>query len=139
MKGFILIIITLIALTKVIVLVLPAASTPVLAITVKTGLGDVDATPQGVVQKVFQLALGTGGGIALLLILYGLFKYATSGGDPYNTKDAQEVITAALAGLAVILFSVVILKVIGYDILRLPGFGPKSSTPKTLETLETPK
>jgi hypothetical protein len=48
----------------------------------------------------------------------------TSQGDPEKVKEARESITAAVAGLLVIIFSIVLLQLITVDILHLPGFKP---------------
>jgi len=62
------------------------------------------------------------GGIAFLLIIFGGFQIILSGGNPDRVKAGKEMITAALGGLLLIIFSVFILRLVGYDILRLPGF-----------------
>ena len=66
--------------------------------------------------------MGIAGGVALLLLLLGAFKWVTGGGDPKALDEAKDTITAALSGLFLIVFSVLILKIIGVDILGLPGF-----------------
>jgi hypothetical protein len=47
-----------------------------------------------------------------------------SQGNPEKIQAAREQLTAAIVGLMFVVFSLVILQVIGYDILRLPGFKP---------------
>jgi hypothetical protein len=61
------------------------------------------------------------GGFALLLLLYGSFLLATSAGNPDQVQKAQDVIGSAVTGLLFIVFSVVILRIIGVDILGIPG------------------
>lgn len=68
-------------------------------------------------------AIGIGGGIAFLLILFAGFQIMTSSGNPDRLKAGQELMTSAIAGLILLIFSVFILKVIGVDILNLPEFG----------------
>ena len=46
-----------------------------------------------------------------------------SQGNPEQVKGAREQLTAAIIGLLFIIFSLVILQVIGFNILRIPGFG----------------
>jgi len=72
---------------------------------------------------VLKWAVGIGGGVAFLLILYGGFMVMTSSGDPERLKAGQELITSALSGLILLIFSVFILKFIGIDILGLCKFG----------------
>jgi hypothetical protein len=45
----------------------------------------------------------------------------TSGGDPRKAKAAKELLTSAIAGLLMIIFSVYILDLIGIRILNIPG------------------
>lgn len=68
-------------------------------------------------------AVGIGGGIAFLLIVYSAFMVITSQGNPERLKAGQELLGAAISGLILIIFSVFILRVIGVDILKIPGFG----------------
>jgi len=73
----------------------------------------------------FALTLGVaiGGGIAFLLIIYAGFMITTSTGNPERLKAGQELLTSAIAGIILIVFSVFLLRVLGVDILGLPGFG----------------
>jgi hypothetical protein len=68
-------------------------------------------------------AVGIGGGIAFLLILYAGFMLMTSTGNPERIKAGQELLTSAISGLILLIFSVFILKFIGVDILGLGAFG----------------
>ncbi len=68
-------------------------------------------------------AVGVGGGIGFLLIVYSSFMLMTSQGDPARLKAGQELLTSAISGLIMLIFSVFILKFIGVDILRLDNFG----------------
>lgn len=68
-------------------------------------------------------AVGVGGGIAFLLIVYSSFMIMTSQGDPNRLKAGQELLNSAISGLIMLVFSVVILKFIGVDILGLDRWG----------------
>ena len=72
--------------------------------------------------RIFKWALGIGGGIAFLLIVYGGFLVMTSTGNPDRLEEGKGVITAAISGLILLIFSVFILKFLGVNILGLPGF-----------------
>ena len=72
---------------------------------------------------VLKWAVGVGGGIAFLLILYGGFMVMTSAGNPERLKAGQELLTSAISGLILLIFSVFILRFIGIDILGLNAFG----------------
>lgn len=62
-------------------------------------------------------------GIAFLLMAFGAFQIITSAGSPEKMKAGSELITSALSGLLFIILSVFLLKLIGVDILQIPGFG----------------
>lgn len=68
-------------------------------------------------------SVGVGSGIAFLLIVYSSFIVMTSQGDPSRLKSGQELLTSAISGLIMLIFSVFILKFIGVDILGLNSFG----------------
>lgn len=80
-------------------------------------------TPEGFVGGVFSLVLSIAGVIALLLIVFSGYRLAISRGNQEAVKEGQEQLTAAIIGLLFIIFSVVILRIIGVDILQLPGIG----------------
>jgi hypothetical protein len=71
---------------------------------------------------ILRWALGIGGGIAFLFIIYSGFMITTSAGNPERVQAGKELLTAAIAGLMLIIFSVFLLDIIGVRILRLPGF-----------------
>ena len=80
------------------------------------------AEPKKFVGQILGWGVGVGGGIAFLLIVYAGFQMATAGGDPKRVQAAKELLTSALAGLILIVLSVVLLNFIGVKILNLPGF-----------------
>lgn len=73
-------------------------------------------------QFFISWAIGIGGGMAFLLIVYAGFLILTSTGNPDRIKAGQELLSSALMGLVLIIFSLFILRVIGVDILGIPGF-----------------
>lgn len=75
------------------------------------------------VAWILRFAIGIGGGIGFLLIIFGAIKVLTSAGNPESLKAGQELITSALIGLIFIIFSLFLLKLIGVDLLKIPGFG----------------
>ncbi len=72
---------------------------------------------------ILKWAVGIGGGIAFLLIVYAGFMIMTAAGNPERLKAGQELLTSALSGLVLLVFSIFILKFIGVDILGLNQFG----------------
>ena len=89
---------------------------------IKTAIGCLEPTPQGVVTPLFRIALSIGGGIAFILILLGAFQIQISTGDPKKLQQGREMIEGAIIGLLMIIFSIVILKIVGVNILGIPGF-----------------
>ena len=88
-----------------------------------TAFGCIPATPEGLFKTVYPVFTGIAGGIAFLLILFGGFQIMTSAGNPEQLNEGRELVTSAVAGLLLIIFSVFLLKLIGFDILAIPGFG----------------
>ncbi|MCX7881201.1 MAG: hypothetical protein N2482_01655 [Patescibacteria group bacterium] len=74
-------------------------------------------------EKVFGLGVGLAGFIALMCIIYSAFQLQTSQGSTEKIKKVQELLTSCIMGLMLIIFSVFILRLIGVDILKIPGFG----------------
>ncbi|MBI4040144.1 hypothetical protein HY389_02210 [Candidatus Daviesbacteria bacterium] len=89
---------------------------------VNTAIGCIPTDPQALIQKVLQFATGAGGGIALLLMIYGAFQMMTSAGNPEQVKKGADQLTSAVIGLLFIIFSVLLLQIIGFNILNIPGF-----------------
>ncbi len=71
---------------------------------------------------LFTFGIGLAGGIAFLYFLYGSFLFLTSAGNAETVGQAKEIIISAVSGLIFILLSIFFLKIIGADILRIPGF-----------------
>lgn len=90
---------------------------------VMTAIGCVPTHPTILIQKSLRIFVGLGGGVALLLMLYATFQMITSQGNPEALKKANDQLTNAVIGLLFIIFSVLLLQIIGVDILQLPGFG----------------
>lgn len=91
---------------------------------IETAIGCINVSgPEGFVSSILSLAIGIGGGIAFLLIIFGAFQILTSSGNPEKVKAGKELITSAIAGLLLIIFSVFILRLLGAEILEIPGFG----------------
>lgn len=89
---------------------------------VPTALGDIPTDPTDFVAWVLARAIGIGGGLAFALMLFGAYQLITSAGDPKKVQEGKEKITSALSGLLFIIFSLFLLKLIGVDILEIPGF-----------------
>lgn len=89
-----------------------------------SGIGCVKTDTKKFIQEtVFGIGIGLAGGFSLLCIIYAAFMMQSSQGNPEKLKKAQEMITSCIMGLMLIIFSVLILKLIGVSILKIPGFG----------------
>lgn len=89
---------------------------------INTAIGCISTDAEGgFIIQIIQIATGLGGAIALLLMLFGFFVITTSAGMPDKVKSGQEIITGAISGLLFIIFSVILLQIIGVQILAIPG------------------
>lgn len=88
---------------------------------VSTALGCVPTNTTEFVGWVLSKVIGLAGGIAFLLIIYAGFLVITSHGDPEKLNNGKEIIVSTLAGLLMIVFSVILLHIIGVNILQIPG------------------
>lgn len=73
------------------------------------------------VSKLLNFGIGIAGGIAFLLIIFGGFQILTSAGNPERLNEGKELISSAITGLLMIVFSVLLLQIIGVDILEIPS------------------
>lgn len=71
----------------------------------------------------FRWAVGIAGGIAFLLITVSGFQIMTASNNPQQLQSGRELLTAAVSGLILIIFSVFLLRLIGIEILKIPGLG----------------
>jgi len=87
---------------------------------IPTAIGCIDVKgPSQFVNTILNLAIGLAGGIAMLLIIFGGIQILTSAGNPEKIQAGKELITSAIAGLILIVFSVFILRIIGVEILDI--------------------
>ncbi len=75
------------------------------------------------VKSILSFVFGIAGGIAFLAVLSGSGIILTSSGDPQKLQHGKEIIISSISGILLIIFSVFLLRVVGVDILNLPGFG----------------
>ena len=91
---------------------------------IDTAIGCIPySTNEEFVGFLFKWGVGIAGGVAFLLIVYSGFIIASSKGNPERLKGGQELLTAAISGLILLVFSIFLLELIGVRILNLPGFG----------------
>lgn len=91
---------------------------------IDTAIGCVPITDQTALFGFFlKWGLGIVGGIAFLLIIIATFQIMTSSGDPKKTQAGKELLTAAISGVVLLIFSVFILRIItGPSLLNIPFF-----------------
>ncbi len=88
-----------------------------------TAIGCIKRDPQSIMQRFISVGLGMSGSVALLTFLAAGFIFSTSQGDPKAYGQAKEMMTASIIGILFVIFSVTILQFIGFEILKIPGFG----------------
>ncbi len=89
---------------------------------VATGLGCIPTDPNELARWVLCNGILMGGGIAFLLSAWGGLTILFSSGNPEKTNEGKQIITSAITGLLFIILSVFLLRLIGFDILKLPNF-----------------
>lgn len=87
--------------------------------SIKTAIGCIHTNPADLMQDVLKFGVGIGGGLAFLMMLLGAFQMLTSAGNPETLQAGRERLTSAIIGLLVIIFSVLLLQIIGVDILGI--------------------
>lgn len=70
---------------------------------------------------LFTWAFGLSGGVILLMGLFTAYRLMTSAGDPKKMEEIKENFTSIFAGLILIVFSLILLKTVGADIIKIPG------------------
>lgn len=88
----------------------------------KTAIGCVRTTPLGFIEDLLKFITAIGGGLAFLMMLLGAFQMLTSAGNPETLATGKDRFTNAIIGLLFVIFAVLLMQIIGFDILRIPGF-----------------
>lgn len=89
---------------------------------INTAIGCIPVeSPQELTKFLLRWGMGIAGGIAMLLIIYSGFLIKTSQGQPQKLQAGKELMTAAIAGIMLIVFGAFLLRLIGIDILQIPG------------------
>lgn len=89
---------------------------------VNTAIGCIPMSDQNTfLAFILRWAIGIGGGIAFILIIYASFMIMSSSGNPERVQAGKELLTSAIAGLIMLIFSIFILRIIGVKILDIKG------------------
>lgn len=87
---------------------------------IKTAIGCIaTANNRHTITLVTRWAMGIGGGLAFMLIVYSGFLIITSSGDPRKLNAGKELFAAAVAGLLLLVLGGYLLKLIGVEVLGL--------------------
>lgn len=92
-----------------------------------TALGCIGTTPQAVFGALIRIALGTLGGVALIRLIILGFQYQS--GQEEKIKEARNGVFSTLGAILLVLFSVLILQIIGTNILDIVPEGFFIATP----------
>jgi len=89
------------------------------------------------VQKIYSIALGLVGVLALGMIIFGGLRYATSVGNPSAQTDARDIITQAIWGVVLLLCAYLILNTINPKLkeLKSPEFEALTAATSTELTI----
>lgn len=90
---------------------------------VSTAIGCIHTNPAEFAKDILKFAIGIGGGLAFLMMILGAFQMLTSQGNPETLNAGKQRLTSAIIGLLIVIFAVLLLQIIGFGILNLPGFG----------------
>lgn len=92
---------------------------------INTAIGCINVLggPDAFLGSLLKWGVGVGSGFAFLLIVYAGFMIMSSAGNPERLKAGQELLTSAISGLVLLVFSIFVLNFIGVDILGLGDFG----------------
>lgn len=85
-----------------------------------SGLGNQDL--RATVASIINVALSLLGIVALVIILYGGFKWMTAGGNEDSVGEARKIIIAGVVGLAVILSSYAIANFVLIQLGQATGY-----------------
>src|SRR3990167_7011267 len=87
---------------------------------IDTAIGCIPIGDQNSLAGVFlRWAIGIGGGVAFILIIVAGFQMTTSSVDPKKLQASKELLTSAIGGLLLLIFSVFLLELIGVKVLGI--------------------
>lgn len=89
---------------------------------ISTAIGCIPTQPQKLVEGILRYGTLASGGIAFLLMIFAALQMITAEGNPDTIKKSQEKFYSAIIGLLLVIFSVLLMQIIGVDLLGLKGF-----------------
>jgi hypothetical protein len=76
--------------------------------------GSAKAQPQDLISEIITIFSWVVGAISVIMLIFGGFKYVTSGGDSGKITSAKNTIVYALVGLVIVALSQVIVNFVLY-------------------------
>ncbi len=89
---------------------------------IATAIGCIHTNPISFIKDLLTFLVAISGGFAFLLMLVGAFQMISSAGNPERLEGGRDRFTSAIIGLLFVIFATLLLKIIGVDILCIPGF-----------------
>ncbi|KKS78244.1 MAG: hypothetical protein UV74_C0001G0091 [Candidatus Woesebacteria bacterium GW2011_GWB1_43_14] len=86
---------------------------------INTAIGCIPLSAEGMAGYFLARGIAIAGGIAFLLSVYGGYVIMTSQGDPGRMESGKSLLTAAISGLLLLIFSVFIIRLLGFQILNI--------------------
>lgn len=84
-------------------------------------IGCIDPTPLGVITGLIRIAFGIMGGVSLIQLIVAGIAYQS--GDEAKIQEAREKVISTITGVALLVFSVLILRIIGINVLDVVPVG----------------
>lgn len=73
----------------------------------------VNSTLSCYLNDIYKWSIGVAAGLAVIMLLYAGYSYATSGGNADTINQAKEIIVGAIAGLVLLILAALILRALG--------------------------
>lgn len=89
---------------------------------VQTDIGCIPKEPLPFASKLYSIGLGFIGGVAVLSIIYGAYLVLSSQGDPDKLTKGKSYIVYAIIGLILAVSGFAFYRIVGVDIVHIPGF-----------------
>jgi hypothetical protein len=89
-------------------------------LSLQTALGCINIQSfERLAAQILQLSTGIVGGMGLISIAFGALQIIFSAGDPKRIQSGKNLISSSIGGILFLIFSTVMLRVIGINILRV--------------------
>lgn len=90
---------------------------------VSTAIGCIPQDFSSFVSTMLTWGVGLAGGVLMIILIIAAITIITASGDPKKVQAGKELIVSAIGGIILIIFSVLIMNVIGVNILHLDELG----------------